>query len=813
MIDPRQPDFADTPARRAHAALVQPAPASARSSAPVVSIVTPALNPGPELDETAASVFAQSLRAFEWIIVDDASTLPDAIARLGALAACDPRIRLVRHSQTRGPGAARNTGFAEAAAPLVMQLDADDQLEPTAIEKLAWLMHTHPSVAFANGFSVAFGDQPHLSIAGFHDHERFRELNRVTPSVMVRREVHAAVGGSDEQIRHGLEDWDFWLRCASAGLWGATITEHLDWYRVRAQGRAERWPDWDGGPREAAFAQRLRERHPRAFQEPWPRCAPRSHQPFEPARTTPPFANPLTHDRPGVLLVVPWLAMGGADKFNLRMCRLLAERGWRVTVCTTLADAHPWLPEFTRRTSDVFCTDRFCHPADRPAFLRYLIDSRAPDVVLLSNSELGYQLLPFLRAACPRPAFVDYCHMEETYWKSGGYPRYAAASQPTLDLNIVSSEHLRRFLVGLGASTDRVEVCTTNEDPAEWARDDAERRRVRAELGVTDPTPVILYAARLCAQKQPRVFAGAIGALARRGTPFLALVAGDGPDHAMLRAELARLGVSDDRCRLLGAVALTRVRELMHAADVFFVPSLWEGIALSNFEAMAMGLAVVGANVGGQRELITADTGVLIQRPACAPPDGANPESERIEIERYADALHELLADPARARAMGAAARQRIIDHFPLRAAGDRLDALLRRASELHRADPRPTMPAAWMAEAATRAVEFCRLDQEASLLWAERATLAHPAHPQSADPDAQALCELAEIERSRAWRAIEAVKATPLYRLVARLRWGPGWEAMLTSPESGPESPTQRLARIRAARSFRALERLRRGL
>ncbi len=796
MIDPRAPDYDDTPARRA-----EPLAACAEA-APVVSIVTPCFNPGAELDDTAASVFAQTLRAFEWIIVDDGSTEPDAGARLRALAARDARVRVIELGRNSGPSAARNAGYRAARAELVMQLDADDQLEATCMEKLAWLMATHPGVAFAKGYAVAFGDEPHLSIAGFHDHERFRELNRVTPSVMVRRSVHAEVGGYDESIRDGLEDWDFWVRCAAAGRWGATVTEFLDWYRVRSEGRAQRWADWDSGAREAAFGARLRERHAGAFEGDWPRCAARPHAPMHPACVEAPFANPRPADgKPHVLMIVPWLAMGGADKYNLRVCALLRERGWGVTVCTTLADGHPWLPEFARATPDAHCTDRFCHPADRPAYLRYLIESRRPDAVLISNSELAYHLLPFLRSVCPEPAYADYCHMEETYWKSGGYPRYAAGAQALLDVSIVSSEHLRGYMASLGADPARIEVCTTNEDAQEWSRDGASRERVRAELGVDEQTCVILYAGRLCAQKQPRVFARAIAALHKSGRRFLALVAGDGPDRAELEALLASEGVGEHRCRLLGAVPLDRMKALMSAADVFFIPSLWEGIALSNFEAMSMGLAVVGADVGGQRELITSETGVLVSRPADVPPDGATPESEREEAGAYAEALAGLIDDPQRRCAMGEAARRRIVEHFPLRDAGDRMEALLRLAMERRATRPAFGLPDDYLQEVATRAVEFCRLDQEANLLWAERARTAS----QVAISDALALRELAELERSRAWRAVEAVKASPLYRLTARLRWGPGWESMLDKPMR----PAERLAQVRAARSFRVIERI----
>ena len=99
--------------------------------------------------------------------------------------------------------------------------------------------------------------------------------NLVDITGALRRRVHQAVGGYDEAIRGGLEDWDFWLHCASQGYWGTTLPEYLDWYR-RRENHGERWETWDGGTREAAFRKKLRQRYPHLWQRqfPTPQAAP-----------------------------------------------------------------------------------------------------------------------------------------------------------------------------------------------------------------------------------------------------------------------------------------------------------------------------------------------------------------------------------------------------------------------------------------------------------------------------------------------------------------------------------------------------------
>ena len=795
MIDPRQPDFDCTPASPSRARFGY-APAGP-SGEPAVAVITPFHNTGEVFRQTAACVMGQSLQNFEWIIVNDASTDPAAVAMLDEFRRRDPRIRVIDLPANAGPGVARNTGIREARAPFIFQLDADDLIEPVTLEQCAWFLASHPEATFVKGWTVGFAHKPHLWTRGFHDGAVFLQDNVATITAMMRRDAFLELGGYDTSIVGGMEDWDLWLRMAAAGKWGRTIPQYLDWYRRRPN-HGDVWQDWDGGERQRRFHERMRARLPQLTPATFPACHPRPPVPFEDVRRDLPFANPLARGTRRLLLILPWLTMGGADKFNLRMIEQLSRRGWEVTVATTLEGDNGWLPQFTRLTPDVFVMPHFLRHADRPLFLRSLIESRRPDAVMISNSEMGYQLLPYLRSHCPEPAYVDYCHMEENYWKNGGYPRYAAFCQELLDLNIVSSRHLKAWMVERGADADRIELCTTNEDAQEWKPDPERRAKVRAELGLDDAMPVMLYAGRICDQKQPRVFAGTILELHRRGLSFVALVAGDGVDRPMLEDFAARHGLHG-HLRFLGAVPNARMKDLMAASDMFFLPSLWEGISLAIFEAMAAGLAIVGGDVGGQRELVTSECGVLIQR--------STPERE---IAAYAEALAPMIADPSHARRTGASGRTRIIDHFQLSHMGDRLDALLQVAIANAKERPRPALGRGLGRESAVRAVEYLRVHGLADSLWGERERLraalgatSSIQAPSVAAPESEAgaAAELASIESSRLYGLIRSFKANPLYAWIARMRWGPDWDRV----DAG-EPPAIRLARVKASRGYRSI-------
>ena len=713
MIDPHTPDYTDTPASDRRPAYGY-APADP-AAPPAASIVTPFYNTGAIFHETARSIFRQSFQQWEWLIVNDGSTRPEALAVLDEYRHLDdPRIRVIDLPSNQGPSAARNRAFREARASYVVQLDSDNLLEPTAIEKWLWFLESHPEYAFVKGYSVGFDARDYLWQQGFHNNEVFLETNLVDITGALRRSVHRAVGGYDETIRGGLEDWDFWLHCASQGYWGTTLPEYLDWYR-RRENHNERWETWDGGTREAAFRKKLRQRYPRLWEDfPAPQAAPL--MPYETVSDALPWENRLHKEKPRLLLIVPWLAMGGSDKFNLDLLGQLVRRGWEVTIATTLSGEHPWAAQFARSTPDIFILHHFLRPADYPRFLRCLIQSRGIDVVLTSHSEFGYHILPYLRAHFPKLPLLDFCHIEEEAWKNGGYPQMSVTYQETLDRSLVSSEHLKGWMAGRGADSAAIQVCHTNIDSDYWRPNSEQGRRARQQYDIASSTPLIVFVGRICVQKQPRVLAHTALRLAQANADFVLMVAGDGPDFNWLKTFIHKNRL-ERQVRLLGALPNAAVRDLLAAADIFFLPSEWEGIALSVYEAMACGVPIVGADVSGQAELVTPECGVLIGR-----------GSEEDEARQYVTVLARLLDEPEQRKSMGEQGRQRIQDYFRLEQMTDGVLAAYEAARQKREAAP-ALAPGVGLGRAcATQAVEYLRITTVTDWLWQEREQRMAPA-------------------------------------------------------------------------------------
>jgi glycosyltransferase involved in cell wall biosynthesis len=192
----------------------------------------------------------------------------------------------------------------------------------------------------------------------------------------------------------------------------------------------------------------------------------------------------------------------------------------------------------------------------------------------------------------------------------------------------------------LGVSSDLVERARTRgarrvaralvpAPPAAPSGRDPEQ--IRAELGVEPGQPLLVTVARLAEQKGLPVLLDAARAWARRTPSPLVVVAGEGP----LRESLtARITAENLPVRLLGN--RDDVADLLAAADVFVLSSMWEGQPLVVQEALRAGVPVVATDAGGVADLV-GDAAVLV-------PVG--------DADALADGVVQVLDDEARAARM-----------------------------------------------------------------------------------------------------------------------------------------------------------------
>ena len=187
------------------------------SSNPLVSVVMPAHNALPFLDESIKSILEQSLSDFEFVILDDAST-DGSLARLREWAQRDPRISLHENKTRLGLAGSSNSVVSMARAPIIARMDADDISHPDRLKKQWDIIASRPDVAvigtLCNGIDASGRE--------VRPRDRWRLVRRSNyipfphGSAMFRREVFDQIGGYDETSLRG-EDQDLFSRMAARG--------------------------------------------------------------------------------------------------------------------------------------------------------------------------------------------------------------------------------------------------------------------------------------------------------------------------------------------------------------------------------------------------------------------------------------------------------------------------------------------------------------------------------------------------------------------------------------------------------------------
>jgi len=190
---------------------------------------------------------------------------------------------------------------------------------------------------------------------------------------------------------------------------------------------------------------------------------------------------------------------------------------------------------------------------------------------------------------------------------------------------------------------------------------EADRARIRADLGADETTFVVGWVGRLTAIKRPLDLVRVLAALVAEGTDARLCIVGDGPEREAVEALAASLGVAD---RLHVAGYRERLGEWYAAFDAFCLTSANEGTPVAAIEALAAGRPVVATRVGGTPAVVEEGLSGYL--------------ADEGDVATLAARLAGLAADPAVRARMGADGAARMHELYGEERMVDDIDALYR---------------------------------------------------------------------------------------------------------------------------------------
>ena len=385
---------------------------------------------------------------------------------------------------------------------------------------------------------------------------------------------------------------------------------------------------------------------------------------------------------PACAQVIETLAVGGAENLAVRMANDLAARGHpshlvaieRTGPLAARLDPGVTLHELDFRRGSVRNPPAFALSLRRGyRLLSGLL--RAHGIGVVQTHLPGANFWGLLLAFGGHAGIVATIHNNQEFRYGEADRRWRAALRKRAYRSIVRrcarviavSEAVKRSFadeLGLDRSgRTRIEA-VPNGVPIPAPLPPERRERLRAHYGVAVDDVLILAAGRHCEQKNFGDLVAAIALMDDDLPRHRLVLAGDGELTPVLRSAVASAGLGE-RVAMPGNVG--GIDALMSAADIFVLPSLWEGLPLVLLEAMAAGLPVVANRIPGVAEIVGDEReGVLVEP--------GRPQD-------LAGALTRLVRDPASRLRLGGAGRELVRCDYDLARVVARISAIYRDVS------------------------------------------------------------------------------------------------------------------------------------
>ena len=487
--------------------------------------------------------------------------------------------------------------------------------------------------------------------------------NTLVCTAAIRKKAFEAIGGYYSSGKYFNEDWHFWLRLLGKGMYPVHTCGYLFWYRRSEQGM-----------RQAIQQDRiLRKQSLQLIKKTAENVKtnvtaieyPSNGMPNKFSRINVSLCDRKVyadHNKIHILMMIPWMVMGGADLFNLDICKGIDKERFEIGIITTQASENAWQQRFEEYVTEIFNLPEFLDTANWAEFISYYIRSREVNVLFVSNSYPAYYLVPWLRKEFPLLAIIDYVHMEEWYWRSGGYARISGVVGHVLEKTYVCNERtMNVFIKDFGRDKDSVETLYIGVDHNKYDATEVKAGLAKSKLGIKPERRMVLFPCRVHPQKRPFLMFE-IARETKKHIPDISfVVVGDG-------VQLKELEMEIEKNEMKETIYLAGRQDDMlpwyKDCDITLICSLKEGLALTAYESLSMGKPVITSDVGGQRELVDEEVGRVIPLLQDEEKDLDKREFDPKEVDQYVRAIIDILENEKVYMTMSKACRSRIEKRF-----------------------------------------------------------------------------------------------------------------------------------------------------
>ena len=570
---------------------------------PLVSVVVTSFNYGQFVTEAIESVLAQTFKDLEVIVVEGGSSNPDSRFVVAELQR--PRCRVLMQGGPHRAGANRNFGISQARGRYICCLDADDMLAPTYIEKAVFLLERHGYDVVSSAMKLMGSEQGQINIAEQPDLDALLDGNHVLTCAVFRRSFWEQAGGYrdvDPAVSgHLHEDWAFWIRLAALGARFRNL--HHDAmlrYRVHTANLS----------RERHVLSMARQRQmvlqmnqdvlrsiPAKIAVSRRQATIRYGTP-----SAPPAALNLVRPQPDMkqrtlLLAMPFLILGGAERLLSDIVAHLVKVGWRVVVITTIdpgtdqGDTSPW---FECHTPEIFHLPRGFPPELWEDFIHHLVRSRGVNVIWIVGSAFAYDCLRGLRAVHQGLRVAD------LLFNTVGHTANNRRRRDLIDLIFVENNEVHDWLVARGENGSRLRLVKSGVDLAAL-RPMTRSRALERQIGAASGDLIVGFSGRWSEEKNPVGFVE-IARLVDPALPVRFVVTGTGNLRSAVERAVREACFPEGRFHLLGEIS--EFTPVLASFDLLVVPSVLDGRPVVVLEALSMGVPVVASRVGALPELV-----------------------------------------------------------------------------------------------------------------------------------------------------------------------------------------------------------------